>query len=160
MQSHLTLYYNEIYIFTSNYECLVKIMHFRHKYSSILCKILKKPNKIKRLSITCSHIWHFDISVLIKYTISESFRHEWSIIMYENTKKTQYNQRACHNLRTHLACRYIEMCMLTRHIFCEILVKICATKHKCRSLLCFLRHRLMLPTCPEKWSRTLKIRAR
>ena len=44
-----------------------------------------------------SLIWHFDISVLIRYTISDSllemqqFRHECSSIMYENTQKTQKN---------------------------------------------------------------------
>ena len=44
-------------------------------------KSTKKLNKIKRHSITCSHIWHFDISVLFGYAISESlvekqqFRH-------------------------------------------------------------------------------------
>ena len=55
----------------------------------------KIRNKNKKLSITCSHIWHFVISILIKYTVSESlekiqqFRHEWSSKMYENPKKTQ-----------------------------------------------------------------------
>ena len=42
---------------------------FRHDYSSILCKIRKKRDKIRSLSITCSHI---DISILIRYAISES----------------------------------------------------------------------------------------
>ena len=50
---------------------LVHMQHFRHEYSSIFGKILKKRNKIKRHSITCSHIWYFDILVLISYTISE-----------------------------------------------------------------------------------------
>ena len=36
--------------------------------------------------------------------------------MYENTPKTQYNQRAVHNLKSHLACRYIKICVLIRHI--------------------------------------------
>ena len=53
-------------------------------------KFEKKPNKIKGHSITYSHIRHFDISVLIRYTTSESlvekqqFSHEWSSKMYEN----------------------------------------------------------------------------
>ena len=35
-------------------------------------KISKKRNKIKGPSINYSHIWHFDISVLIRNLISES----------------------------------------------------------------------------------------
>ena len=58
--------------------------NFRQEYSSIVCKIHEKSNKIKKHSINYSHIWYFDISVLIRYTISEAlveikqFRHEWS----------------------------------------------------------------------------------
>ena len=52
-----------IYIKYTTYECLVKIKHYRHEYSSILCKIRKKGNKIKMYPITCSHIWYFDMSV-------------------------------------------------------------------------------------------------
>ena len=37
-----------------------------------------------------------------------------------------------HNLQSHLAYRYIKMCILIRYTFCECLVKICVTKHKCR----------------------------
>ena len=72
-------------------ESLIKIQYFRHEYSSILCKIRKKRNKIKRHSITCSHIWHFDISVQIKHTICKSlvkiqhFRRELSSKMYEKS---------------------------------------------------------------------------
>ena len=56
-------------------------------------KIPKKHNKIKERPITFSHMGHFDISVLFRYTISEifveiqQFRHEWSSIMYEITQK-------------------------------------------------------------------------
>ena len=44
LQSHLSfitkyLYSHQIYTI---YECSVKIQHFRHEYSSILCKIRKK----------------------------------------------------------------------------------------------------------------------
>ena len=42
---------------------------------------------------------------------------------------------AFHNLQSHLACRYIKMCILTRHTICVSLVKLCNTKHKCRSFL-------------------------
>ena len=72
LQSHLTFCYNEWFIFPIIYECLVKIKHFRHAYSLILCKIRKKRNKIKKHSITFSHIWDFHTLVLIRYTISES----------------------------------------------------------------------------------------
>ena len=46
-----------------------------------------------------------------------------------------FNQRAFHNLQSYLICWYIKMFKLIRHTFCESLVKICATKHKCRSFL-------------------------
>ena len=44
------------------------------------------------------------------------------------------------------------MCVLIRNTFCESLVKICATKHKCRSFL-----RTMLHACPIKQSQKPKI---
>ena len=68
------------------------------EYSSIVCKIGKRRNKVKRHSITCSHFWHIDISVcvsLITHIIGESlveiqqFRHGWSSKMYKNIIKTQ-----------------------------------------------------------------------
>ena len=99
----------------------MKIKHLRHEYSSLIfCKIRKKNNKNKRQSITCSHIWHFDILVLIRYTISESlvdiqqFRHAWSIIIYENTQK-------CNKIKVLAitACRYTKICVLIRPSFCE-----------------------------------------
>ena len=37
------------------------------------------------------------------------------------------------------------MCVLIRHTFCESLVKVCVTKHKCHSFLLFFRHRALLP---------------
>ena len=105
------------------YESLIKIQYFRHEYSSMLYKIRKKRNKIKMHSIKCSHIWYFEISVLIKYTISEClmevqrFRYEWSSKMNnENTQKKQYNQKVFHNLQLHLACQYTKMCILIRYI--------------------------------------------
>ena len=39
-------------------------------------------------------------------------------------KKTQQNQGACHNLKSHLACQYMKMCILIKHIICESLIKI------------------------------------
>ena len=38
----------------------MKIKYFRHEYWSVLYKIREK---IKRLYITCRHIWNFDISI-------------------------------------------------------------------------------------------------
>ena len=38
------------------------------------------------------------------------------------------------NLQSHLVYRYITMCVSIRHTFCESLVKICLTKHKCCSI--------------------------
>ena len=79
---------------------------------------------------------------LIKRTICESlvkiqyFRHEWSIIMCEYTKKkTKKIQMAFHNLQSHMASRFIKMCVLIRPPFYEGLVKICDSKSKCRSFL-------------------------
>ena len=71
-------------------------------------KFAEKHNKIKKHSITCSHIWHFYISALIRYTISEGlveiqlFRHEWSSKMYENTQKKRNKIK-----RRFIACSYI-----------------------------------------------------
>ena len=66
-----------------------------------------------------------------------------------------------HNLQSHLAYQYIKICVLTRHTFCESLVKLGSTKRKCRSFLrCFFfRHRAVLPNCPEEQYRrgTIKI---
>ena len=98
--------------FFVNFEC-----------SSIVCKIRKKRNLVKRHSIACSHIWYIDISVcvywlhtlsigmclLITYTINESWK--------------QLNQRNFHNLESHLAGWYIRMCSLIRHKICESFVK-------------------------------------
>ena len=66
--------------------------------------------------------------LLIRHIICESlveiqqFRHRWSSIMYENTRKAQLNQRPLHNMQLHLAYRYIKMCVLIRHTFCESLL--------------------------------------
>ena len=66
------------------------------------------------------------------------------------------------NLQSHLACQYNKMCVLTRtqNGFCECLVKLWVTKHKCRSFLVvlFFRHRAVLPTCSKKLPRKSKIR--
>ena len=35
---------------------------------------------------------------------------------------------AFHNLQLHLACQYIKLCVLIRHIFCKILAMICINK--------------------------------
>ena len=51
--------------------------------------------------------------------------------MYENSQKTQLNQRTSRNLQSHLAYKYTKMCTLIRHKIYESFVKICATK--CRS---------------------------
>ena len=42
---------------------------------------------------------------------------------------------AFHNLQLHMAYQYTKICLLNRYTFCESLVKICTTKHKCRSFL-------------------------
>ena len=66
-------------------------------------KYPKKRNKRKGFFITCSHIWLFDISVLIRYTIIDSlveiqqFRHESSSNFYENTLKNIIKSRVFHN---------------------------------------------------------------
>ena len=83
--------------------------------SEICAKFSKNPNKIKRYSITWGHIWPFSISVLIRYTISESlvetqqFRHEWASKIYENTQKRMF-----HNLF------HIKVYVLTRYTFCIV----------------------------------------
>ena len=67
------------------------------------------------------------LCVLIRHMINvnlveiQQFRHEWSKIIYENT---QWNQKAFHNLQLYLACRYIPICVLITHTFCESFVKI------------------------------------
>ena len=62
--------------------------------------------------------------------------------MYENTQKMQQNQKALHNLQSHLAYQYIKMCVLTRYPFCESLVKF---------LWCiFQTYRAVFPFCDKK----------
>ena len=74
-------------------------------------------------------IRHTICEILVKI---QHFRHELSSIMLENSlKKTQYNQKAFHNLQSHLAYQYIKMCLLIRHTFNEIYVP----KLECRSFL-------------------------
>ena len=72
---------------------------------------------------------------LRKFTVDKTIQ----IWMLDNNvwKYPKNKQRAFHNLQLHLACRYIKICILIRHIFCESLVKICATKHKCQTILFF-----------------------
>ena len=120
-------------------------------------KIPKKHNKIKEHWKLFNHICHFDISVLIRYTISESLvdiqqlRHEWSSKMYENTQKTQYNQKVFHNFQSHLVCWYIKIFVLIRHTFCEVLVKLYTTKRKCRWFLwCIFWHMAVFPSRNKK----------
>ena len=43
-------------------ESLVEIQKLRHEWSRIMYENTKKRNKIKWRSITCSHIWHINIS--------------------------------------------------------------------------------------------------
>ena len=118
-------------------------------------KFGKKPNKFKKNSKTYSYIWHFDKLVLkISEILVEiqQFRHEWSSKMYKNTQKNskkQWNQMAFYNLLSHLECRYIiKTCVLIGQIFCESLMKIHATKRKCRTFLwyMFFRHKAVFPS--------------
>ena len=56
-------------------------------------------------------------------------------------------------MQVHLVYQYISMCVLIRHTFYESLIKICVSKHKCRSFLWyFLKHRAMFSACPNKES--------
>ena len=139
-------------------ENLVKIQYFRHGYSSILCKIRKKLNKIKRLSITCSQIWLFDISELIRYTISNSlveiqqFRHEWSIIIHENTQKN------AKKIKGHaITCSHIWHIDVSKYMYIKkyILWKfgevMCyQTQMALIFVILFFRHRTVLPSCSHK----------
>ena len=60
-------------------------------------------------------------------------------------------------MQSNLICQYIRKCVLIRHIFCESFVKLCPTKHKCRSFLWhFFRHKAMFSTCPNIESRNQK----
>ena len=107
--------------------------------------------------VTCGYI---KMCTLIRHIICESlmkrkhFRPVCSSIMYENTQKTQSNQRTFNNMQLHLVHRYIKMYISIRHTFCECLVNICVIKHKCRSLLWyyFQTYRTIFSTCPIKES--------
>ena len=55
--------------------------------------------------------------------------------LFVKIPKNRNNQGAFHNLQSHLSYQYTEMCVLIIHTFCGSLLKLCVTKHKCRSFL-------------------------
>ena len=111
----------------------------RQDDTSILCKIRKIRNKIRRHSITCSHIWYFDISVLIcQYSVLMRYN-QWKF-GGDSTIQTwivNNNVWKCPKKRNKIKGPSItcKMCILIRHTFCESLVMICTTKQKCCSFL-------------------------
>ena len=141
----------------------MKIKHFRHEYSSILCKIREKRNKIRKHFITFRHIWHFDTLVLIRYIISESLVEILTSKMYENTQKTRnkikWRSITC-SLIWHInisTCVYRIDTYSVKVLWRCVLQNATNAAHFCDV---FFRHMAVLPSCPEKRSRKSKIRPR
>ena len=51
---------------------LVEIKHFRYEWPSIIYENTQKHNKIKEHSITCSYIWHINISKCVYWLDTHS----------------------------------------------------------------------------------------
>ena len=58
LQTSKTFFRLQIYL---TGESLVKIQQYRHECSRIMYDNSQKTHKIKRHSITCSHIWYVDM---------------------------------------------------------------------------------------------------
>ena len=59
---------------------LMKIQYFGHEHSSIMYKIPKKRIKIKGPSITCSYIWHVNISKYVNWLDTHSVNVWWRYV--------------------------------------------------------------------------------
>ena len=57
------------------------IQYFRHEWSSIMYENTKKHNKIKRRSITCSCIWHANISKCLYWLDKHSVKVWWRYVL-------------------------------------------------------------------------------
>ena len=92
-----------------------------HGWLHTICRSLMWTSSNYNWQINQIHnLWKFAEDTILQ---------TWMIV------KTQYNHGALHNLQSHLAYRYNNMCVLIRHSFYETLVIICLTKHKGRSFL-------------------------
>ena len=80
------------------HKSLVDMQHFMHEFSSILCKTSKKRNKIRRHSITCSHIWHFDISILIRQSVKFWWRYNNSDMNAQKRNKIKMHSITCSHI--------------------------------------------------------------
>ena len=95
----------------------------------------------------------------------QHFRNEWLSIMYENIQKNAIKSKdvpqlwvtsdmaiwkTFHNFELHLTCRYIKICVLIRHKFCESLV-IHVLPNAIATHFCdiIFRRRVVLPICQK-----------
>ena len=78
----------------------------------------QKAQSNQRTSKMCTIIRHTLCKSLVKI---QYFRHEWTLIMYKSSLKTQQSQGTFYNWQLHLAHQY-KMCVLIRHTFCESFV--------------------------------------
>ena len=127
----------------------IKISH-RHSFDHVCCVFLYLLP------------WKFIGQFLIQKNVLCRYKKRWkSSIKFENTLKTQWNQRAVRISQINLACRYIKMCVLIRHIFCEslwsyVLLNINAVNF-CDIIF---THRTMFSTCPNKEPQKSRIGSR
>ena len=108
--------------------------------------IPKELNQRKEPLATCSHTWHVDKPKYLHQSNTQSVK-IW--VRYNtldmNTRQLCNKISKKHNKtkRRPMTCSYIwyikisNLCVLNRYIFCECLVELYATKHKCRSLLSY-----------------------
>ena len=76
-----------------------------------------------KISICIHNLWKFSEDKILQTWIF--VKNIWKY------PKNAIKSRTLHNLQSHLAYRYIKLCILIRYTFCESLVNICVTKHKC-----------------------------
>ena len=112
--------------FLSFYLISIDMMHFIKVTGCQFYMKMSKKTVIHKLTSAMPKFCNFYI-LLSKLVICES--------LAKKILKCNKNQWAFHNLQLHLAFRHIKRCVLIKHTICESLVKICATKRKCRSFL-------------------------
>ena len=79
IQLHLVYWHDKMCRLIGHIICdsLVKIQYFRHECSSIIYEKIPKKNRIKGCSITCSHIWHIDVSECVYWLEAHSEKVWW-----------------------------------------------------------------------------------
>ena len=82
-QSHLACWYFKMCTLIRHtiYKSLVKILYFRHEYSSIMYENTQNRKIIKEPSITCRYIWHVNISKCTYLLDIHSVKVWWSYVL-------------------------------------------------------------------------------